>query len=373
MAREGTTIPYALSPSRRADAILHEVYRCAHVGELANMRYTTSGVLGLFAFTMTTFVHAETPMTSAPVTLAGRDATAEQGLDEKGNKTLAKPLLFSVFLGNRFTLPSTTSIEAATDFATTNIIRSNETIYKGSGVTLNDVRSPVGFEPTLRIEWEIPFERTKFLPSWGAASLLLSLEGGLTTSRDMLASSGNFRYQNAQANHVALTDLTYTGSLKVSEKSYNLMPMLGLGFEYTNSWLKKLNELRLLLRVSGGIALQAASRKYELNLDPQAVSAGVYSDTYAVSSTIIQSYSMGLLPAARGEVGFRMRVGAHMHASLTGSFTFVYGVAPYDSVGYFEERAGGTKTIYQKIVSSTADEDYMGLIPAVFLALSMEI
>ncbi len=189
----------------------------------------------------------------------------------------------------------------------------------------------------------------------------------------MLSSSGNFRYQNAQAQHVALTDLTYTGTLTASERHYSLSPMLGFQLELTNATMQGWRNFSILLRLAGGVTLQSGQRSYELALNPQFVSAGAYSDNYVIKSSVTQAYSMAFLAAGRADLGVRFRLSGSLHMIIMGSATFSYGFLPYDNYGIFQEQAGQNKNIFQKVVSGTADQEYMGIAPAFFLALSTAI
>jgi len=274
---------------------------------------------------------------------------------------------FTVGLGSRFVLNDTQGLSDTRQFATDNILRPNEAIYKGSGVSLTEHGSAFTLAPALRAEWEIPAQRYSWL------SMLWSLEGGYSPAREILSAAGSFRYQNAQAANVALTDLTYSGSLSVTEQRFNLTPMFGLGAEYTNGWLQGLQETHLLARLSVGAMFASGQRHYVLSLAPQYVSA--VNDTYVIQSEITQSHTMSVLPAARAELGARARLSSRLHIALLFSVTAVYGNIGWESQGYFAERAGlsADKNIYQKVVSGIADQAYLGLAPAVFLALSTEL
>lgn len=274
---------------------------------------------------------------------------------------------FTVGFGSRFVLNDTQGLSDTRQFATDNILRPNEAIYKGSGVTLVEHGSAFTLEPALRAEWEIPAQRYSWL------SMLWSLEGGYSPAREVLSAAGSFRYQNAQAANVALTDLTYNGNLSVTERRFNLTPMFGLGAEYTNGWLQGLKETYLLARFSMGVMFASGQRLYTLSLAPQYV--GAVSDTYVIQSEITQSHTMSVLPAARAEIGARARLSARLHLALLVSFTAVYGNIGWESQGYFAERAGAAadRNIYQKVVSGIADQAYLGLSPAIFLALSTEL
>jgi hypothetical protein len=294
-------------------------------------------------------------------------------------------------------LADTQGISDTRQFATDNILRPNEVIYRGSGVTLAEHGGAITLEPALRAEWEIPAEPYRWLGWFRRFSMLWSFEAGYSPSREMLSAAGNFRYQNAQATNVALTDLTYTGSLSVTERRFNLTPMFGFGAEYTNGWLQGLKDTHLLARFSLGAMFASGVRHYTLSLAPQYVSA--VNDTYVIQSEITQSHTMAVLPAARAEVGARARLSPRLHLALLVSLTAVCGnistrVLPepafaallvfltavcgnigWESQGYFAERAGATadKNIYQNIVSSSVKQTYMGIAPAIFLALSTEL
>jgi hypothetical protein len=275
---------------------------------------------------------------------------------------------FTVGLGSRFMLADTQGISDTRQFATDNILRPNEVIYRGSGVTLAEHGGAIALEPTLRAEWEIPAERYSWL------SMLWSIEGGYSPAREVLSAAGSFRYQNAQAANVALTDLTYSGSLSVTERRFNLTPMFGFGAEYTNGWLKAFRQTHLLARFSLGAMFASGVRHYTLSLAPQYVTA--VNDTYVIQSEITQSHTMAVLrPAARAEVGARARLSPRLHLALLVSVTAVYGNIAWQNQGYFAERAGATadKNIYQNIVSSSVEQTYMGIAPAIFLALSTEL
>ena len=335
------------------------------------MRHTLLYASVLFLFALPAIAKENSP--TAP----------EAATDEKGNtaqpdffadstplpaqKAPKRRSYFTVGLGSRMVLADTQGMSDTRQFASDNILRPNEAIYKGSGVTLAEHSSAYTFEPTLRAEWEIPAERYSWL------SILWSLEGGYSPAREILSAAGNFRYQNAQAANVALTDLTYSGSLSVTEQRFNLTPMFGLGAEYTNGWLQGLQETHLLARLSVGAMFASGQRHYVLSLAPQYVSA--VNDTYVIQSEITQSHTMSVLPAARAELGARARLSSRLHIALLFSVTAVYGNIGWESQGYFAERAGlsADKNIYQKVVSGLADQAYLGLAPAVFLALSTEL
>jgi len=274
---------------------------------------------------------------------------------------------FTIGFGSRFVMHNPPGMSDARQFATDNILRPNEVIYRGSGVTLAEHGGAIALEPTLRAEWEIPAERYSWL------SMLWSIEGGYSPAREVLSAAGSFRYQNAQAANVALTDLTYSGSLSVTERRFNLTPMFGFGAEYTNGWLQGLKETYLLARFSQGAMFASGVRHYTLSLAPQYVSA--VNDTYVIQSEITQSHTMAVLPAARAEVGARARLSPRLHLALLVSLTAVYGNIAWQNQGYFAERAGATadKNIYQNIVSSSVEQTYMGIAPAIFLALSTEL
>jgi hypothetical protein len=274
---------------------------------------------------------------------------------------------FTVGIGSRFVFHDTQGVSDARQFAIDNILRPNEVIYKGSGVTLSETAKPFSLEPALRTEWELPLNWASWL------AMLLSLEAGYTPAREIVSAAGSFRYQNPQASHVALTDLTYTGHLSVTERRFNLTPMFGLGAEYTNGWLRGLKETHLLARLSMGVMFASGARLYTLSLSPQYVAA--VNETYVIQSEITQSYSLSVLPAARAEIGARARLSARLHLALLLSLTAVYGNISWQSLGYFAERAGvgADKNIYQNVVSGTADQVYLGLAPAIFLALSTEL
>ncbi|HMY11445.1 MAG TPA: hypothetical protein PKC74_07465 [Turneriella sp.] len=335
------------------------------------MRHTLLYASVLFLFALPAIAKENSPTAPEPAT------------DEKGNtaqpdffadstplpaqKAPKRRSYFTVGLGSRMVLADTQGMSDTRQFASDNILRPNEAIYKGSGVTLAEHSSAYTFEPTLRAEWEIPAERYSWL------SILWSLEGGYSPAREILSAAGSFRYQNAQAANVALTDLTYSGSLSVTEQRFNLTPMFGLGAEYTNGWLQGLQETHLLARLSVGAMFASGQRHYVLSLAPQYVSA--VNDTYVIQSEITQSHTMSVLPAARAELGARARLSSRLHIALLFSVTAVYGNIGWESQGYFAERAGlsADKNIYQKVVSGIADQAYLGLAPAVFLALSTEL
>jgi len=279
---------------------------------------------------------------------------------------------FTVGLGSRFMLADPQGISDARQFATDNILRPNEVIYRGSWVTLKE-NEAIGLEAALRAEWEIPAEPYRWLGWFRRFSLLWSFEASWSPARELASGKGGFRYQNAQAANVALTDLTYTGSLSVTDRRFNLAPMIGLGASYTNSWLKAFRQTHLLARFSLGAMFTSGVRQYTLSLAPQYVSA--VNDTYVIQSEITQSHTMAVLPAARAEVGARARLSPRLHLALLVSLTAVYGNIAWQNQGYFAERAGATaeKNIYQNIVSSSVEQTYMGIAPAIFLALSTEL
>ncbi|MBS0616774.1 MAG: hypothetical protein JSR44_01195, partial [Spirochaetes bacterium] len=262
--------------------------------------------------------------------------------DEQGNALAAaqarRPILFTVSLGNRFSQPDSNAVAMAQSTATQNMLRPNENIYYGSGASLYDATGAFVPEPALRIECEIPFERVPFLPAWVPFTLTASLEGAFTGTTNLLGSTGNFRYQNPQANALALTDLTYSGNLTVSEHHYNLTPMVGFGVDLQAPFMQSWADMRFLMRIAGGFTMQSGTRNYSLSLNPQYVSAGSYSDTYVIQSSLSQTYAMAFLLAARGDVGFRFRIAQKLHLSLMGSYMLLYGSLPLTTLGTFGER-----------------------------------
>jgi hypothetical protein len=295
--------------------------------------------------------------------------------DEKGQIISKRHSYFTLFIGNRFSIPDLTAAANAKTFSENNILRTSETVYRSTGATLGEESSSPGLEPQLRVEWEVPFERISFLPAWEHFAAHMSVEGGFTSAQNALTSSGPFRYLNDQANAAELKDLTYTGSLTVSERRQNLTPMFGVGAEFSSAGMRRTGEMRFLMRVAAGVSLQNGQRSYELALNPQYVSAAsnpAYSDTYVIKSSVTQSYAMAVLPAGRMELGLRMRLSPRMHFAFMGSMTMLYGILPYDTTGTFTEQAG-PKTIYQKVITGASDEDSLRLIPAIFLALSLEL
>lgn len=337
-------------------------------------RHTSGcGFLGVVLFFFVLPVSAQKPkagtLVSQPVTLKGE----QPAVDEKGSKVQLRPQYFNVFFGSQMLLADATGADAARSFANTHMLRSDEVIYKGSGATISDATTPFTFAPAIRLEWELPFERVKFLPNWRIFSLLMSFGGAYSPEKSVLSSSGNFRYQNAQAQHVALTDLTYTGTLTATERHYGLSPMLGIQLEFTNATMQGWRGFSVLVRLAGGVTLQTGQRSYELALNPQSVTAAAYSDTYVIKSSVTQAYSMAILAAGRADLGVRFRLSGNLHLIVLGSATFSYGILPYDNYGIFQEQAGQNKNIYQKVVSGTADQEYLGIAPAIFLALSTAI
>lgn len=276
-----------------------------------------------------------------------------------------RPRYFTLGLGMRFVLHDAQSLAEAKQFATDNMLRPTEPIYKGSGAALFETDQIFHLEPALRAEWELPLSWKNWL------SLLSSFEVAYALPRKIVTATGEFRYQNPDAPHVALTDLTYTGSLSVTEQRFSIMPMLGLEIDYTNATLTRWRAMHLLARFSLGPMLATGQRSYSLALAPQYVA--VVNDTYSIKSELVQSYSMALLPAARLELGTRMQLKESLHAVLLWGATAVYGSLSWESQGYFGERSGDGKTTYQKIVSGIAEQAYWGIAPAIFLALSMEL
>lgn len=325
-------------------------------------------ILVLYGITATGAGAAALPK-AEPVIIYGKDKP-QQLTDEKGAVAAKKrPVYFNILLGNTFSLPDSNAAANAQTFAESNILRTGESIYKATGTAVSTADYAPGFEPALRLEWEIPFERIGFLPAWRQFAAMVSLEGGFTTAQNILTSAGPFRYQNNQAVATELTDLTYSGTLTVSEKRQSLTPMLGIGASFALSWLE------LLVRLGGGISLQNGQRTYELALNPQYVSVAsnpTYSDSYVIKSAITQSYTTAILAAGRAELGARMRISQRTHLALIGSFTVLYGILPFDNIGMFAEQ-GGQKTIYQKVVTGISDEDSLRLIPGIFLALTLEL
>lgn len=293
-------------------------------------------------------------------------------VDEKGSVQAQRPVFLNIYLGSQALISDKTAVSDAAAFAGSNILRQNEVIYQGSGATFGDNSAPVTIAPAMRIEWELPFERLPFLPSWRSFSITASFDAVYSPTKNLLTSTGNFRYQNAQAAHVALTDLTYSGSLTATERHYSLTPMSGITLELASEGMQK-SGMAVLVRVAGGVQLQSGQRNYELALNPQYVNAGVYSDTYLIKSSVMQSYSMAFLAAGRADLAFRFRLSGRLHMIVAASATFTYGFLPYDNYGIFQEQAGQNKNIYQKVVSGTADQEYMGIAPALFLALSTAI
>lgn len=311
----------------------------------------------------------EPALVSQPVIMQSE----KPAVDEKGTKVSSRPEYFNVFLGSQMLLADATGAAAARSFANANMLRSDEIIYKGSGATISDATGQITYAPAIRLEWELPFERVRFLPSWRIFSLLMSFDAAYSPDKPVLSSAGNFRYQNAQAQHVALTDLTYTGTLTATERHYGLSPMLGVQIELTNATMQGWRNLSVLLRAAGGVTLQTGQQNYELALNPQYVSAGAYSDNYVIKSSVTQAYSMAFLAVGRADLGVRFRLSGRLHLIVMGSAIFSYGFLPYDNYGIFQEQAGQNKNIYQKVVSGTADQEYMGIAPAFFLALSSAI
>jgi hypothetical protein len=298
---------------------------------------------------------------------AARPEFSDAATQQPAEKLPKRRSYFTVGFGLRFVLHDALGMSDTRQFATNYILRPNEVIYKGSGVTLSETAKPFSFEPALRTEWELPLDWASWL------TLLLSLEAGYTPAREIVSAAGNFRYQNPQAVHVALTDLTYAGHLSVTERRFNLNPMVGLGADYTNDWLRGLKETHLLARLSMGVMFASGARLYTLSLSPQYVAA--VNETYVIQSEITQSYSLSVLPAARAEIGARARLSARLHLALLLSLTAVYGNISWESLGYFAERAGvgADKNIYQNVVSATAHQGYRGLAPTIFLAVSTEL
>jgi len=320
-------------------------------------------------------LYAEDQLVSDPVVInavgPGWASDAHQRAAAEEKALLGKkPGLFSIYLGNRFALPDANA--DASGFANTHVIRTGETIYKGTA-SLNDPGFKPGVEPTLRIEWEKPFADIPFLPSWKNFAGTLSFEGAFSAPKEILASQGGIRYQNSQANHLALTDVTYAGALRVTEKRQSLMPMLGFGVDVQTAGMQKTRNLRLQTRLAFGVALQNGQRSYELTLDPKYIEAVQYTDTYVIKSAIAQSYSMAILAAGRFELGMRMHLTGKVHIGFMTSFTVLYGVLPIEAIGTFTEQAGVNRVVYQKVTSTSVNQEYLGLIPAAFLALSYEL
>lgn len=272
---------------------------------------------------------------------------------------------FTLGLGMRFVANNAAGGAEAKQFATDNIVRPSEPIYRGSGVTIAENENPFYLEPALRAEWEFPLKWKDWL------YVLSSFEIGYALPREIAAAGGQFRYQNPEAPHAALTDLTYTGSLSVVEQRFSIMPMLGLGVDYTNAAMGRWRAMHLVARLSLGAMLATGARYYSLSLAPQYVAA--VNDTYAIKSEMVESYRMALLPSVRLELGARVRLHGRLHAALLVGASAVYGNLAWESQGYFAERAGDTKTTYQKIVSGVADQVYWGIAPTIFLALSTEL
>jgi hypothetical protein len=318
-------------------------------------------------------VIAEAKALTAPAAQGGEKVSVarpdffDDATPQPAKKLPKRRSYFTVGFGSRFVLGDAQGMSDTRQFATDNILRPDEVIYKGSGVALTEHGGAFTPEPALRAEWEIPAQRYSWL------SMLWSIEGGYSPAREVLSAAGSFRYQNPQASHVALTDLTYTGHLSVTERRFNLTPMFGLGAEYTNGWLQGQKETYLLARLSVGAMFASGARLYTLSLSPQYVAA--INETYVIQSEITQSHSLSVLPAARAEIGARARLSARLHLALLLSLTAVYGNIGWESQGYFAERAGvnADRNIYQKVVSGTADQVYLGLAPAIFLALSTEL
>lgn len=339
------------------------------VGGLAEMRF--KGVI-LYSFVIVA-VQAQLPQ-AEPVVIKA-EPEKPHVTDEKGEAIKKRPSYFSILLGNRFSLPDANANPNAVTFSDANILRTSEQIYKSTGAAYSEAGFSPGFEPALRIELEMPFERIPFLPASKKFAAQLSFEGSFTTTQNLLSSSGPFRYQNNQANAVELQDVTYSGNLTVTEKRQSFTPMLGIGAELASEGMQRMNELRFLVRVGAGVSLQNGQRSYDLQLNPQYISTTsnpTYSDTYVIKSSITQSYATAVLFAGRVELGLRMRLAGRMHLALIGSMSAFYGVLPYDNVGSFTEQAG-QKQVYQKIITGISDEDSFRLIPAVFLALSVEL
>ena len=305
------------------------------------------------------------------VVLAENWASTATGavVNEKVDKPVSRPGYFSFYLGGRAAMPiiaDPAPYAAAESYSTTNILRTNELVYKGTGPAFENTSSSYLVVPAIRAQLEIPCTSNSLIPCFA----LFSVEGAMSLSSNVLGATGNFRYQNAQAQHIALTDVTYAGSLAVTERHQYIAPMVGLGFEAGNA-----QGVRFIGSFSLGVALQNGQRDYELALTPQQISAGAYTDTYAISAKANESYAMAFLLAGRAELGVRWRLNSKLHMAVVASCTVHYGLINYAGTGIFAERAGasGEKNIYQKVVSTTSDEVYLGLAPGVFLALSHEI
>lgn len=307
-----------------------------------------------------------TPGSADEKSNAGRALVTEPAAGGAGTLP-GRQSFFTVGLGCRFLLNDPQSLGDMRRVADDNILRPNEPIYNSSGIALSGPGTAFAPEPALRAEYQVYLERSAWF------SIIWSIEGGYAPAREALFAAGNFRYLNAEATNAALADVTYTGSLSVTERRFQLTPAAGVGVDYTNAWLTRLGETHLLARLSLGVMVASGQRLYTLSLAPRYI--GAVNDTYAIQSEITQSHTMSLLPAARAEFGARARLWGRLHIALLFSLTGIYGNLGWQSVGFFAERAGPASAVsnYQKIVSTTQDQAHLGLAPGIFLALTTEL
>lgn len=283
----------------------------------------------------------------------------------------ARPVLMEYGVSLGFQPQNNESLGNAQSFTEAHFLRESETAYIGSGPHFQKDSRAYLLTPGFYAGCAIPWERLGFLQKNYNLSLLFGVEGSFLLPTNLLSSEGSFRYLNSQAPHLALTDLTYQGRLTVTQSAAVLTPLLGIGWSYTNATLMRWNESSLQVRLAVGTGFANAKREYFLDLAPQYVSAGAYSDTYQIHGAATQSYSMAVLAVLRADAGWRMRLAEKIFITFFFSGTFYYGKPSYRTLGSFSERtvSGVGKVVHQNMLTQPVDETYSVFIPSIFLAL----
>lgn len=300
-----------------------------------------------------------------------RTTLRESGINPPVPADVARPALMEYGVSLGLKPQNNESTGNAQSFTQAHFLRESETAYTGSSPQLQkDPRAHL-LTPGFYVGCAVPLERLGFLQESFNLSLLFGVEGSFLFPTNLLSAEGSFRYLNPQAPHLALTDLTYQGRLTVTQSAAVLTPLLGIGWSYTNATLIRWNESSLQARVAVGTGFANGKREYFLDLDPQYVSAGAYSDTYQIQGRAMQSYSMAVLGALRVDAGWRMRLAENFFITLFFSGTFYYGKPSYGTLGSFSERtvSGTGKVVFQNLLTQPVDETYSVFIPSVFLAL----
>ncbi|MCX7631769.1 MAG: hypothetical protein N2Z22_00395 [Turneriella sp.] len=239
------------------------------------------------------------------------------------------------------------------------ILRSSAAIYQGSGPELAHERW--AFAPAFRAEWELGFSKLSWL------YLLTGFEALHQPTAQVAHANGNFRYRNPQANYFELTDVTYSGSLVVTESRSEVAPLLGLSLRYSHPTLAHWRKAELHLRLAVGAIFTSSQRDYTLTLNPYyAANPG---ENYTVQSRITESNPLSLLPAFRVDFGCSLLLGEELRAQLSFSLWAWYGVLNREFLGSFSEIASGVRTVYRATIVRSEPELTWGLSPGIFLAL----